>query len=183
MVQTNLTTLDNLCNEFHNHHIDCSPPSTTYPYSHRQSTRGETSCYFTYIPSTPSDHWSLETPLPSPDLRAAITPDPHNPLLAARLPLHSPSTPLIMSAEKLMQYQTAAAHPQRPQPQPHQGVYELSNGSMASSRSSSESSSSRSSSRTPKMCSRCQTTFGDFVAYSLNGYYCKRCAKITGYGG
>lgn len=179
MVQSNLATPDNFCNETHNR----NSPSITYSYYHHQAARGESPCYFTYIPSAPSDHWSLETPLPSPNLSTAIAADPHNPLLAARLPLLTPSTPQIMSAAKLMQYQTAVAHPQRPRPQPHQDVFELNNGSMTSSRSSSDSTSSSSSSRTPKMCSRCQTTFGDFVAYSLNGYYCKRCAKITGYGG
>lgn len=178
MVQSNTTHyhIDDLTH--HLHTIDLSPE-----ISRPQLTRASGSlCYFTYIPSAPSDHWSLETPQPSPELRAhtAVTADPQNPFLAARIPLLSPSQ--SMGAEKLLQLQTAAAHPQRPRPQPHQDVLELSDDSMSSTSSRSSSDSSSTSSR-PKVCSRCQTTFGEFVAYSLNGYYCKRCAKITGYGG
>src|ERR1700761_7099043 len=84
------------------------------------------SCYFSHIPHS-SDHWSVETPLPSPVLRAEVVPDPHNPLLAAR-PLPGLLTPQTMDASRLLQLQTAAAHPQasRPRPQPHQDVLEVS---------------------------------------------------------
>jgi hypothetical protein len=137
-------------------------------------------CYFTYIPTAPSNHWSLETPLPSPDLCAKIVADPHNPLLALRIPLSSPSQ--TMEASKLLQLQTAAAHShhnsQPPQPQPHQDVLELSNDSMSSRDSSGSNHSFLCSVR--RICSRCQITYGDFISYSLNSYYCTRCAKITG---
>merc|ERR1712000_443522 len=184
MVQSTTTTINTFWHDFTQHHSNddnTSPISCYSDSTHYSSAKPEPLCYFAYIPSAPSDHWSLETPLPSPDLQARITPDPCNPFLAARIPLLTPGSPQTMGAEKLMQLQTASAHPQRPRPQPHQDVLELSDDSM-SSRTSSDSSSSSSSSRS-KICSRCQTTFGDFVAYSLNGYYCKRCAKITGYGG
>jgi hypothetical protein len=142
----------------------------------------ESLCYFTYTPS-PSNHWSLETPLPSPDLAASVTADPNSPLLALRIPLLSPSQ--TMEASKLFQLQTAAAHPQRSKPQLLQDVFEVSDPSIrgrASSESSSSSLSS-SSSNARRVCFRCQTTYGEFVQYSLNSYYCTRCAKITGYGG
>jgi len=141
----------------------------------------EQTCYFTYAPSHPSDHWSVETPLPSPNISTKVTPDPYNPLLAARLPLLTP--PQTVEASKFLQLQTMAAHQstQRPRPQPHQDVFELSDDS-ASGRSSMSSDSSSSRSR-PCVCSRCQTSYGQFVAYSLNSYYCTRCAKIVGYGG
>ena len=151
MVQST-TPLDLLCHDFSQHHIDETPsPTSTYSTSSRPfNTRSEPLCYFTYIPSVPSDHWSLETPLPSPDLRAHITSDPSNPFLAARIPLLTPSSPQTMGAEKLMQLQTASAHPQRPKPQPHQDVLELSDDSMSSRASSMSSGSSRSSS-SPKI--------------------------------
>lgn len=140
----------------------------------------EHTCYFTYIPTQPSDHWSVETPSPSPNPSASVAADPYNPLLAARVPLLA--SPQTMEAAKLLQLQTAAAHPapKRPKPQPHQDVLELSDDSL-SGRSSL--SSERSSSSVHRVCSRCQTNYGQFVSYSLNGYYCTRCAKIVGYGG
>ncbi|TID21025.1 hypothetical protein E6O75_ATG05790 [Venturia nashicola] len=100
--------------------------------------------------------------------------DPNNPFLAAR-----PAQPQLTSSQrhhmdvsKLMQLQSAAAH-----------------GSTNMSSRSSSSNSTRTSSDmgTPviqdKSCSRCQTTYGSFIAYSLNSYYCTRCAKMTGYTG
>jgi len=139
------------------------------------------SCYFSYNPH-PSDHWSVETPLPSPSFREEVVPDPHNPLLAAR-PLSGLLTPQTMDASRLLQLQTAAAHPQssRPKPQPHQDVLDVSYDSSSSR--SSFSSDSTSSTPPNVCCSRCQTTYGRMVAYSINSYYCARCAKLTGYGG
>jgi hypothetical protein len=150
-------------------HTQISPPTPSQLHD----------CYFTYIPAVASDHWSLETPLPSPNPSTNIIADPHNPLLAARIPLLSPSQTTIASS--LLQMQTAAAHPQRSRLQPYQDVLQLSDASMSSRRSSdSGSSSSSSSSSGRRICSRCQTTHGEFVSYSLNSYYCKRCAKLTG---
>ncbi|KIW02602.1 uncharacterized protein PV09_06051 [Verruconis gallopava] len=169
--------------------FDDSTPAERHHHPHissflTPSSEREPLCYFTYIPSAPSDHWSIETPLPSPGLTEhIITPDPHNPLLAARPPILS-LPPQTMDASKLLQLQTAAAHPQRPKPRPHQDVLELSDDSASSSASSesgaSSASLSSSSSSRPRICSRCQTTFGEFVAFSINAYYCTRCAKITG---
>jgi hypothetical protein len=168
------------------HYQDDHYYHTPHSPSHLLFTTREPLCYFTYIPSAPSDHWSTETPLPSPGLHANadIVADPSNPLLAARIPLLSPASAQSMSAEKLLQLQTAAAHSQRSRPQPRQDVLDLSDDSSSSmsSRSSSVGSASSSGGR-PKICSRCQTTFGEFVAISLNSHYCKRCAKITGFGG
>jgi hypothetical protein len=152
---------------------------TSHPHISSQSQRSEQD-YFTFTPAHPSHHWSVETPLPSPDLSAKVVADPQNPLLAARLPLLC-TPPQTIEASRLLQLQTMAAHqPPRPRPQPHQDVLYISDDAM-SSRSST--SSERSTSSTPRVCSRCQTHYGDFVAYSLNSYYCTRCAKIVGYGG
>jgi len=167
MVHSNL-----LYNLTANPHLP-SPPSSTFE-------KGQT-CYFTYTPAYTSDHWSIETPLPSPNISGQIVADPHNPLLSARLPLLTP--PQTVEASRFLQLQTMAAHQssQRPKPQPHQDVLELSddNTSARSSISSERSSSSS----IPRVCSRCQTNYGQFVSYSLNSYYCTRCAKIVGYGG
>jgi hypothetical protein len=132
-----------------------------------------TSCYFSYTPH-PSTHWSLETPLSSPSsFSAEVTADPNNPLLAARQPCASLTPPITMDASRLLQLQTAAAHPHR----------HSQSGSGYSSGRSSTSSESSSPTRPAVRCSRCQTDSGSMVKYSMNSYYCSRCAGIVGYGG
>jgi len=159
--------------------------SPTTPNFNRQQTQN---CYFSYIPQS-SDHWSVETPLHSPDPTAAHAAhaDPFNPLLAVRSITPNLLTPSLQrtmgDASKLMQFQTAAAHgsPTRPKPQPRQDVLDVSDDS--SSGRSSFSSEGATLVVQDKSCSRCQTTYGNFIAYSLNSYYCTRCAKRVGYGG
>jgi len=133
------------------------------------------SCYFTYLPPSSANHWSTETPLESPQLPSNVRPDPHNPFLAAREPPAqlSPLPQYTMDVSRLMQLQSAAAHGS------------ADNSSSRSSSTSSGRSSASSESVTPviqgKSCSRCQTTYGSFVSYALNSYYCTRCAKLVGY--
>jgi len=150
--------------------------TSIYPETQLSPTHSHT-CYFTYLPqsSSSADHWSTETPLESPQPSADIRPDPHNPFLAARPPLqYSSSPPYKMDVSKFLQLQTAAAH----------GSLKSDNSSTRSS-STSSGRSSTSLEATPviqdKSCSRCQTTYGSFVSYSLNSYYCTRCAKLVGY--
>jgi len=150
-----------------------SPDNTRNTLSTHINNHNQQICYFTY---QPADHWSIETPLESPRLSSDIRPDPSNPFLAARPAYFQLSPPLHkqhMDVSKLMQFQTAAAHGS------------LNN--MSSRSSSSDSSRTSSDLGTPviqdKSCSRCQTTHGSFIAYSLNSYYCTRCAKMTGYTG
>jgi hypothetical protein len=136
--------------------------------SQDKQTPDSPSCYFTYT-ALPSDHWSTETPLASP-FSAPFTADPHNPLLAKRQVPTPVVTPVPMDASRLLQLQTAAAH----------GQIEYRS---TSSRSSSTSSGSASFTRSTAQCSRCQTDRGTMVQYSINSYYCSRCANIVGYGG
>jgi len=147
--------------------------SVIYPES-SPSTPSLQSCYFTYLPQSSADHWSTETPLESPQLPSNVKPDSHNPFLAARPPVQlSPLPQYTMDVSKLMQLQSAAAHGS------------LDTSSSRSSSTSSGRSSTYSENVTPviqdKSCSRCQTTYGSFVSYSLNSYYCTRCAKLVGY--
>lgn len=153
-------------------HPNLTPPSPT--------AGKEQTCYFTYVTSKLSDHWSIETRLSTPGISTNIISDCCNPLLAARVPLLTPSQTL--DASRFLQIQTMASHQsQRSRRQPHQDVFELSDDCSSSRSSISSESSSRSSSARPRVCSRCQTNFGEFVSYSLNSYYCTRCAKIVGY--
>ena len=157
-----------------------SHPGYSSKSEYHPNLQPQSLCYFTYTPSHSSDHWSVETPIPSPAPSPGVVADPHNPLLAVRVPHYLLTPPQTMDASRLLQLQTAAAHqaPQRPKPQPHQDVLDVSDDSMPGSSSSSNSLSSL-----PHVCSRCQTSFGQFVAFALNSYYCTRCAKIVGYGG
>jgi ribosomal protein S27AE len=149
------------------------PDNTSPAHNHNHNINSQQqTCYFTY---KPADHWSTETPIESPRLSSDIQPDPSNPFLAARpayLPLSPPLHQQRMDVSKFMQFQTAAAH---------------GSSNMSSRSSSSDSSRTSSDMGTPviqdKSCSRCQTTHGSFIAYSLNSYYCTRCAKMTGYTG
>jgi hypothetical protein len=129
-------------------------------------------CYFSF---NPSYHHSIETPLATPE-QHFYNPvsDPCNPLLAQRSPsaLLSTSPSYSMEASKLMGLQTAAAY-NRPKPQPTQ----------ASDKSTSSGSDSETSISSGYVCSRCQRHgIHGFVSYSVNSYYCHRCASIVGYG-
>lgn len=152
--------------------IPMSPDNISPAHSHNIDNNQQT-CYFTY---QPAEHWSTETPIDSPRLSLETRPDPNNPFLAARPAQLQPQLDSLpkhhMDVSKLMQFQTAAAY----------GSY-----NMSSRSSSSDSTRTSSDIGTPviqdKSCSRCQTTHGSFIAYSLNSYYCTRCAKMTGYTG
>ncbi|KAE9982069.1 hypothetical protein EG327_005962 [Venturia inaequalis] len=143
-----------------------SPAPNHHNHNHNHNTG-----YFTY---QPADHWSTETPVHSTSPSSHIRPDPNNPFLAARPAQLLPTSPqtYLMDVSNLMQLQSAAAHAAP---------------KMSSRSSSSDSTRTSSDMGTPviqdKSCSRCQTTYGSFIAYSLNSYYCTRCAKMTGYTG
>lgn len=147
--------------------------------------QNQSACYFSYTPIL-YEHYSTETPLPSPGYSALeATSDSHKPLLALRRNLAlTPSQ--TMDASKLMGLQTAAAYQlTRPKPQPHQNDTETSTNSVRTSISSDSDSSSAS---TPQVifCSRCQrSSYGSqgMVCFAINSYYCTRCASLVGYGG
>lgn len=166
----------------------------TIPHYHHQQPD-----YFTVRPPIHNDgHFSIETPLASPDCRSTdtstpATPLPSNPLLASRDPpsaTHSPTT----STPTLLQMQTNASHStHRPDPSPVQNVLHTTPGKASNSASSSSSSSGsapRGSSLEMARCSRCQRTpsvdaktgRNNMVEYGLNLWYCTRCAQMVGLG-
>jgi hypothetical protein len=148
--------------------------SYTHSTSPGDNIHNSPTCYFSYVPHL-SDHWSLETPVASPTLSSIeVVADPRNPLLAARVPPALLTPPIAMDASRLLQLQTAAAHPQTPSRSQSRSDY-----SGRSSMSSESSSPTRPSVR----CSRCQTDSGAMVKYAMTSYYCSRCAGIVGYGG
>lgn len=143
------------------------------------SSPSYSTCYFDYIP--------VETPgIPLTSFSQVIYSDTLNPLLALRSLdcLYSP----IMDASKLLQLQTAAAHPQvtRPIAQPlQQPGGSLSTTSSISSGSTSSSSSEKSTTPPPILCcARCRRNsegHSNFVKFGTNLFYCSHCASITGY--
>ena len=133
-------------------------------------------CYFSLAPSTPSDHFSDETPLLTPYLSCqSVHSDPRNPLLALRSPPLTPNS--TMEAANFMSLQTAAAY-----------QYSQPKARSSEDRRQPSIDSTSSSDFTPHdtgshVCSRCHRQgCRGFVCYSVNSYYCQHCAAVVGYG-
>ena len=159
-----------------------APTIKTQPTPVDSSTPDQT-CYFSLAIRTGS-HFSDETPCTSPTSTtstASPISDPQNPLLAFRPSSIEMTSP---TGGNLLQLQTSAAHPQRPQPVPLQDMLVTSDDSSAS-----ESSDSTPPTQIAR-CSRCHRTTSidsarphksGMLQYGLNQWYCTRCATIVGY--
>ncbi|KAF2751925.1 hypothetical protein M011DRAFT_394139 [Sporormia fimetaria CBS 119925] len=157
------------------------------PSLHSDNDFSSPTCYFSYVPN-PSATYSAETPhSPLAHYEPNISPDPVNPLLALRFPSLSACPPAAMDAAKVLQLQTAAAHPDRPDPKPLQSAG-LSPSSSTSSTTSVDSTCSADSSMqslpTQSTCSRCRRSGfrqTSMIRFGTNLYYCSHCASMTGY--
>lgn len=131
------------------------------------------------------DHFSTESPCSSPAFSPTeATSLPQHPLLARR-----ESNFYIMPVASLLQLQTAAAHSASPK-RPHlQDVLQVT--SDESTTSSNSSKSSMESLYCPPefaRCSRCHRTSSidqktgksNMISWSINSYYCRRCAEVVG---
>lgn len=142
--------------------------------------------YFSITPLSDTfnyEHFSTESPCSSPNFSPteAIS-FPQHPLLARR-----ESNFYTMPAASLLQLQTAAAHSESPKRPQLQDVLHVTSDESTSSDSSKTSMESYHCPPELARCSRCHRTSSidrngkiNMIAWSINSYYCHRCAEVVG---
>lgn len=142
--------------------------------------------YFSFTPSSHTvhyDHLSTESACSSPVVSPAeVIPIPQHPLLARR-----GSISYTMPVSSLLQIQAAAAHDNSPKRPQLQDVLHVTSDESTSSDSSKSSMDSLHCSPEFARCSRCHRTSSldrdgksNMISWSINSYYCRRCAEVVG---